>query len=103
MRNSEKQTEARDILWQVMDSAGLDAPDSAVWLAIGRMAEQFGARSSGRGLSQSGEAHTRGTDAGFELRFSGKKAIAAMQNDDQRYRFADSTSVCLWKRSPREF
>jgi tetratricopeptide (TPR) repeat protein len=41
-----KTTEARDVLWQAMDVAGLDVPDSSVWLVVGRMAEQFGARAS---------------------------------------------------------
>jgi hypothetical protein len=41
-----KTTEARDVLWQAMEVAGLDVPDSPVWLVVGRMAENFGARAA---------------------------------------------------------
>ena len=41
-----KTTEARDVIWQAMEDAGIEVTDSAVWLVVGRMAEQFGARAA---------------------------------------------------------
>ena len=38
--------EARDVLWQAMEEAGLEEPDSPVWLVVGRTAEHFGTRAS---------------------------------------------------------
>jgi tetratricopeptide (TPR) repeat protein len=68
-----KTTEARDILWQAMD---ICRPGCARFRRMARNRQNGGAircaRSSGRGLSKGGEAHTRGTDAGFELPFSAK-------------------------------
>lgn len=38
-----KTTEARDVLWQAMEVEGIDEPNSSVWLAVGRIAENFDA------------------------------------------------------------
>ena len=39
-----KTKEARELMLQIMDSAGLDQPDGSIWYVFGRIAEQYGER-----------------------------------------------------------
>jgi predicted TPR repeat methyltransferase len=46
----DKSKEARDLLLKAMETAGLPEPDSAVWLVLGEIAEQYGETDAARAM-----------------------------------------------------